>query len=89
MMEIINEIVFCPPSPFKFENLPSALFRKLKGLAVTGESVELFENQVDDILAENMTMTIKRGRKTSPSCSKSYLSLKGGRSITTWTVLGG
>ena len=29
---------FCPPSPSKFENLPSALFRKLKGLAVARES---------------------------------------------------
>jgi len=44
----------------RFEIPPPALLTKLKGLAVTGESVELFENQVDDILAENMTMTIKR-----------------------------
>ena len=79
-----NSFLPTQPSPPKFEILPPALFRKLKGLAVARESCELFENQVDDILAENMTMTIKRGRKTSPSCSKSYLSLKGVRPITTY-----
>ena len=46
MMQMINEIVFLPTqaSPPKFEILPPALFRKLKGLEVAGESVELFEN---------------------------------------------